>query len=1292
MTGRHYKLALTIVGGNTLYSNEYELDLRLQSLDESHVTPIFQAVTKRNVTAPVPAVRLSPSDYDELAGAKFTEMYPQNEDSLVDLLINEDLFLYLLDENVLEETLNRPKVLHTLLGDVLGGALPLHAVDKHGHQVHEACHKAQLIPDYEAFMNLEDLGVVEKDSVLSKEDEEAVAMMERLTKYDAARKQYSTGLLFKQDPKVNLDSNYGPAKMITLSAKRKSIQQGKEKQVNEAYLEQIKTGFAEKVPKEQEFPNHPTYCIPTHPVYKPGSLTTKTRIVMNASSKCRTTGSSLNDILYQGPTLLPDLVHILFQFRTFKYVSVADISKMFWKIRIDLPDADCLRFMWQWDKDEPITLYRALSVTFGVISAPFQAIWTVMHHCKKFKDQFPLATDTVEKTMYMDDVSCLHNNYDVSVQIAKQVYELFQLAGMQPHKWNSNCNKLLAEAGVPEKYWATGRMHKVLGVQWDTDLDMIEFDFSNVIDPEPEIQTKRTLIKQAAKIFDPLGLISPFTLKAKLLFQQCWREKIDWDDPLPDEISRQWEDWRFQVRDLEKITQPRLVATVAKEQPWLAIMADASGFAYGACAYIVQGDHSRLLFAKTRVAPLKGLEKAENQKVPKLTIARLELLASMIATRIAKYIKSAYPTNFFCKTCYFTDSLITLWRIRNGPASYRVWVANRVSEIRKNSEVTDWFFCPGQLNSADLSSRSATAKELLSNMLWWEGPAFLTRPQTNWPEHKALSHQDAMLQNELDKSEIKPVKHIVQAVQFAKSAHIWSLFKETSNWSRLQKKTAWIFKFLLFRCPSIRRHVRLLSLVPLDAERINYVQVRELRVADLFWVRLAQQMCLSSELEWDGRELSLSENSKLERLQAFVDNYGIIRATTRLVYSQILPGETTKPIILPKNSEVMIKYVLYLHAAQGHIGPGQMLYFLRRQFRLLGGKAEVRKILHLCTKRNCNKPIPLAQRLAPLPTTRMDGYTPWDSVAVDFFGPIGIKHWCQIKDCPHPTKEKSWGCIFTCMQTRAVHLELVTDMSTLTFLRALTRLIGRRGVPSNIWSDNAKYFQCCDRQLGKLFKNINWDEVKEECAKKAITWEFGVERAPHSNGVIERMVKTVKEALRTSLGTATLTQNHLETLLCEAEGIVNDRPLAVIAENEDDVSTITPSMLCIGRHISALPFDNTKNPEKDDYTKMWAYRKKLVLQFWQRWRKDYLLSNVLSRFVSDASPVIEKDQVVLLNEKNIGKGKWMLARVMDATPGRDGKIRRVTLRTNKEKHPIIDRHINFISLLEGTPLKKQQLQ
>jgi hypothetical protein len=80
-------------------------------------------------------------------------------------------------------------------------------------------------------------------------------------------------------------------------------------------------------------------------VYKPGSLTTKTRIVMNASSKCRTTGSSLNDILYQGPTLLPDLVHILFQFRTFKYVSVADISKMFWKIRIDLPDADCLRFM-----------------------------------------------------------------------------------------------------------------------------------------------------------------------------------------------------------------------------------------------------------------------------------------------------------------------------------------------------------------------------------------------------------------------------------------------------------------------------------------------------------------------------------------------------------------------------------------------------------------------------------------------------------------------------------------------------------------------------------------------------------------------------------------------------------------------------------------------------------------------------------------------------------------------------------------------------------------------------------
>ena len=1286
LVGKHVKLHLTVVGGGNLASNEQEIDLQLQSLDGHFTTPPFIAVTKRGVTAPVAAVRINPSEYAELEGAKFTESYPQVRDSHIDLIVDEDVFLYLLDgECVNNEELNTLKIIPTLLGDVLGGAIP---TDLHEGQT---CHaySAVQVPNYESFMGLEDLGITEKEtSTLSLEDEEAVALMEKLTSYDAKRKEYTTGLLFKDDPKKCLDSNYLPAKMITMSAKRRSIQHGKAEQVNAAYLEQVSAGFAEVVPQNEQFPTHPTYCIPTHPVYKPSSLTTKTRIVFNASSKCRTTGKSLNDILYQGPTLLPDLVHILLKFRTFKYVSAADISKMFWKIRINLPDKDCLRFTWQWDAAEPVTLYRANCVTFGVISAPFQAIWTVLHHCDRFQAEFPLAAASIKSSLYMDDVSNLADEYEDAVETARQVYQLFLLANMQPHKWNTNKTEVLRDAGVPEKYWATVRQHKVLGVQWDTLEDTIEFDFSNILDKEPAVQTKRLLIQQAARIFDPLGLIAPFTLKAKLLFQQCWLEKIDWDDPLTPEIAVQWEAWRSQVADLEKIQQPRLIASKIKAKPWLAVMSDASGYAYGACVYYVHGESSKLLFSKTRVAPLKQTKATANSV--ELTIARLELLAAMIATRVATYVRKGFPDGHFSKTCFFTDSLITLWRIRRGPKSYKMWVANRLKEIRSKSEVEDWFFCPGTLNSADLSSRSTTASELLTNELWWEGPAFLKRAPEHWPEHKALSHQEALEQNEIDRFEQSQQKAgQINALNFPKKLLIKGLFDQTSSWPRLQKTTSWFVKFLLLKCPSARKYFRIFRELPQGSETINYVTVAETKVADLFWIRLAQQLTWSNELEWVKTRLHIRESAKFMQLQPYVGADNILRSVSRLVLSEILPSETTKPIMLPRHAPIIEKYVLHLHKMLGHTGPSQTMYFIRRQFRLIGGKCELRRILHMCTTRNCNKPIPLSQRIAPLPSFRIDHYTPWDQVACDFFGPIGVKHVCAIKDCPHPATAKSWGAIFTCMQTRAVHLELVLDMSTATFLRALMRLISRRGAPSFIWSDNAKTFKSAQKQLQRLYNDIDWEEVREACAKKSITWEFGISKAPHSNGVVERMVKTTKEALKVTLASASLPPDQLQTVLCEAEAVVNDRPLAAVAESEDSELTITPAMLCIGRNISALPFDHTNSQVDDQFTRMWAYRKTLLMQFWKRWRRDYLLSNELSRFQSNNSPSLEKNQVVLLNEKNLAKGKWCLARVLDVTIGRDGRIRRVKLRTKSGE---LERHINQIALLEGSPFKGQQLR
>ena len=390
LVGKTTTLTVSLAGGEEKTSKELKAAVELRPLDDNDPYSLtIICHTMKRVLEPLPPVRLDPKHHDELRGIKFVENFPQKQENQVDLILDEEATFEIMKGQIVRDK-HGPKAIETELGFVLAG----------GYERPEkawpiAAAKPVVIPNYEAFMNLEDLGVVEKDTQFSAEDQEAVEMMKRITSYDAQAKRYTTGLLWKKDPSKCLDDNFNVAKQVALAAQKRCEKLGYTKQVNEAYEEQMKLGHAERV-QVAENPEHPVYHIPTHPVFKPGALTTKTRIVMNASSKCRSTGMSLNDCLYQGPTLLPDLVKILLRFRTHKYVVVSDISKMFWKIKIDLPDADCLRFCWKWESNGRVEIYRALSVTFGVVSAPFQAIWTIMYHAEKFADQFPLAAKAIQ--------------------------------------------------------------------------------------------------------------------------------------------------------------------------------------------------------------------------------------------------------------------------------------------------------------------------------------------------------------------------------------------------------------------------------------------------------------------------------------------------------------------------------------------------------------------------------------------------------------------------------------------------------------------------------------------------------------------------------------------------------------------------------------------------------------------------------------------------------------------------------------------------------------------------------
>ena len=1303
LVGQEVQLELTVAGGQVNKLVEYEHWIQLTSLDNTYVTIKFPVITSKKVTCVLPAVKLVPSEFEQLHNARFTEKYPQKSDHPVDLLLDEDMFLEIMRGTVHKDNYhpNQPKFFNTALGSVLAGAYQVtekKAEFEHFVNVKKSVRGFSLTTDadFQKFMTLEDLGVTEVDTELSKEDEEASQLMREITTYSVEEKRYTTGLLWKRDPRQSLDSNYLAARNIAKVFKAKSLQAGVDEAVNAAYADQIDQGYAELVPPNEEWPKHPVYYIPSHWVARPDALTTKTRIVMNASSKCKTTGLSLNDCLYQGPTLLPDLVRVLLNFRCFRYVTVCDISKMFWQIAIKLPDADCLRYMWKWTKEEEPLLYRALCVTFGLISAPYQAIATVLMHCDTFEAQFPEGAKDIKDTLYMDDASVLRDSKAESIASVKQVAELFRLASMMPHKWNSNDINILKEAGIPEDKWAGVTMQKVLGVQWDTSEDVISFDFVKAVATVSDVETKRTLIQQAARIFDPLGLIAPFTLAAKLLFQRCWAAQLEWDEPLPADINAEWLQWCSQVEALKGIKLPRLVRTPGSP-PRLAVFADASAFAYGVCVYIVSEGAASLLFAKTRVAPVKQ----------KLTVARLELLAALIAARVAEYVANAFTRFRFSRIDYFTDSLITLWRIRNGEQGYKIWVANRVKEILERSSADSWYYVPGQLNPADVASRSCGVEDLINNTLWWSGPNFILKDRSCWPEHKTLSPKEAEEQNEEDGKEREKEKAIVNVVNDNDvniPDPLETIFEVTSSWPKVIRLTCYWLRFLAFLLPSRRKSLRCLDKVSNDTKTLT---VNDQRAALGAWIRRAQVAGFGNEYDDMGNgNFVLKKKSFLQQLAVYYGPDKFIRSVSRLSDSELLPFETREPILLPKHNKIVERVVLHMHVMSGHTASGQTLYQVQRMYRLVGGKQEVSRIIHLCRKRRCVKPVPLEQRLAPLPTFRTDGYAPWVNIAIDYFGPFEVRHDCDWKKnsdldyvpgrkvkkvlkkaCPHPDISKAWGIIFTCLQTRAIHLEAVVKMDTTTFLQAFTRMTSRRGLPHVVWSDNAKTFKRARTLVNDMIKQIDWQHVEEKARLHNIDWQFGTEKMPSTNGVVERMVRSVKEGLRVSLIHRPVAFYQLETFLIEVEALVNDRPLASPSATHDDHATITPALLCLGRPLSALPFTEKDFVAEHDFGLLQRARTRMVSAFWRRWRKDYLLAFQAVRLVKDITANLEPDQVVLLREENLGKGTWTLARIMDTYPGRDGRVRRVKLKTAAG---IFVRHINQISLLEGAPLISHQ--
>ncbi|XP_064475318.1 uncharacterized protein LOC135389183 [Ornithodoros turicata] len=467
-----------------------------------------------------------------------------------------------------------------------------------------------------------------------------------------------------------------------------------------------------------------------------------------------------------------------------------------------------------------------------------------------------------------------------------------------------------------------------------------------------------------------------------------------------------------------------------------------------------------------------------------------------------------------------------------------------------------------------------------------------------------------------------------------------------SDYNRALRVTSWLRRFT----KNCRRSVRTTG--PPTA-----IEIAE---SETFWVKHTQKEVFPEEIQALTKNRRISETSRIAQLNPFLDEGGVMRLEGRLQCSDNCE-DIKHPIILPKCHALARLIIMNTHRRMLHGGVQTTMSALRERWWLLQARQAVKSVIHRCAVCVKFRARPASAPTAPLPATRTDPTHPFDTTGVDFAGPL------YVKTTTNTASPKCYVVLFTCATTRAVHLELATDLTARAFVMAFRRFLSRRGVPSTIYSDNALAFKKAARDIRELWKAMCSTEFQDFVSTKRIHWQFIVERAAWWGGMWERMVRTVKNCLRRSLGRQSLTFEELETLLSEVEAVVNSRPLTFLHSSPEEPIALTPAHLLIGKTLTALP-EQPAAPVKPSTAstavKRWRHRQQIADRFWKRWKHEYLLelrSAHLCRAQRNQRAIGEGD-VVLLHEDKAPRSMWKLVKVTELYRGRDGNVRACQVR------------------------------
>lgn len=1063
----------------------------------------------------------------------------------------------------------------------------------------------------------------DKACIRSRQDQEAVELLEKRTirvEMDGV-KRYATPLLRVK----NMPELKAPKEAVLSQLRSTERRLAKNPQQAAAYITEIakleKSGYVKRVPPNAVTNTPCSWYIPHHMVEHNG----KNRIVFNCSFQYH--GQNLNELLLPGPVLGPSLLAVLLRFREHSVAVSSDIKGMFHQVRLLPEDKPLLRFLWrELNVQEQPTVYEWQVLPFGTTCSPCCAIFALQKHILDHSQPGDDVQNSVLKSFYVDNCLQSFTSAEAAKEFVDRIKNQLADGGFELRQWSSNIpstiNHLPPESisSSAELWISQGKsdiQESTLGLLWNHQSDTLSYKYRAKDSRET---TMRNIYRILASQYDPLGYLIPYTTRAKILVQQLWDKKRDWDDPhLPTDLLQTWTEWEAELPALQNIVIPRCYCSANKDTETslrdMHVFCDASERAYGSVAYLRTEDQYgqvevAFLTARSRVAPKK------QQSIP-----RLELCAALTGAQLSKVLLTELNLPIR-HTILWTDSTTVLAWLQSESCRFKVFVGTRVAEIQELTEQHSWRYVPSTSNPADDITRGKSLCELNLESCWYQGPHFLKDPANQWPECPSPK--------EIDRDELRKTGTHVQ-VCFASSDY--SQFKTLEE---------------------------LIDFTALQGAANGNPTASDYRRAEIDVLQKSQQESFPSDLTQLKAGKSLSSNSKLRALTPELDiETNLIRVGGRLRHSPYLGPDNMHPIILDPRHPTTKLIIQSYDSKLRHPGPERLFAEIRRKYWILRGREAIKHLQRECLHCQKWRKKPEVPRMADLPPARLRLFKPaFHSTGMDCFGPYTVKTGRR--------NEKKWGIIFKCLTTRAVYIDILHSLETDSFLMALRRFTARRGKPQELLSDQGTNFRGGERELKEAFTALAPD-LQSQLAKQQIEFHFNPPNSPHFGGCWEREIRSLKNALMVTLGNQSVTFEVLQTVLAEIEGILNSKPLGYTSSDASDSNPITPNCLLMGRLDASLPL--TVYPQSELVSRRrWRHSQILADQFWRHYIKFYLPGLQSRQKWQNDTPDTQVGSTVLIVDPQLPRSLWPVGKVVDVHPGADTRVRTAKVQVGKKTY------------------------